>query len=33
VAYEEYAAADEAFELGEVEMEPDPESEKAAPVW
>jgi len=28
-----YASADEAFELGEVDMEPDPESERAEPVW
>jgi hypothetical protein len=28
----EYASADEALELGEVDMEPDPESERAAAV-
>lgn len=28
----EYANADEPFELGEVEMDPD-ESESAVPVW
>jgi hypothetical protein len=33
VAYDEYASADEALELGEVDIEPDPESERAVPVW
>jgi hypothetical protein len=33
VVYEEYASADEALELGEVEMEPDPESERATLDW
>lgn len=33
VVYEEYASADEALELGEVDMEPEPESERATLDW
>jgi hypothetical protein len=33
VVYEEYASAEEALELGEVDMEPDLESERATLDW